>query len=183
MPVDNTVVPTSDPAEELLVDVPASNPYEEVVINGYSQRDNTREAVEALMDAELRHAEAKLNRRLQLEAKLARRNEEDRNLDLDLLSLKYGELEAEHDNLQEKYDSLCEEHARLQEEHTKLAADFHPYKISLPYFQRETGRWRWAAANGYTRITAAMREFMAGGGLPEFTAAVDVALEVLRHPN
>jgi hypothetical protein len=55
------VVPTSDPYEELLLAsrVPSSDLYEEVALPGYSQRDETREAV----DAEFRGLIDQANRR------------------------------------------------------------------------------------------------------------------------
>ncbi|KAJ7436398.1 hypothetical protein FB451DRAFT_1417450 [Mycena latifolia] len=196
-------VPTSDPAEELLIMAPASDPYEEIIISSYSQRDDpdTRARIDALMSEELRRAEVKHARRQILELELesaqhiqgsaavrvrkryAVQSASDDNLDLDLLRLQYNDLEAAHESLKEKYDSLHEEHACLQKAFSQLQAEFHPYKVSLPFFQRELGKWRWAAANVYTRIEAAMREYTTGGDQKKLTASMQAVLGVLRHPD
>ena len=66
---NNYSVPTSDPYEELLInDAPSSDPYEEAPLNSYSQRDETREQVELIIEAEWRRSDAKQARRSHLEA-------------------------------------------------------------------------------------------------------------------
>ncbi|KAJ7226205.1 hypothetical protein C8J57DRAFT_1535372 [Mycena rebaudengoi] len=83
--------------------------------------------------------------------------------DLDLLRLQLGNVEAERDKLQEERDHLRQECVNLRE--TLAQAN-----ISLKFFQKETGKWRWAAARGYTKIQAALND-------------LGMASTVLRHPD
>ncbi|KAJ7607054.1 hypothetical protein FB45DRAFT_1136045 [Roridomyces roridus] len=62
---DTFEVPTSDPFEEL--EIPASDPYEEVYIPGFSQRDETREEVDCLIESLLQKSHRKAARRQELE--------------------------------------------------------------------------------------------------------------------
>lgn len=65
----SNVVPTSDPYEELLGPSPlrSSDPYEEVNIPGFSQRDETRDAVDAEFKSLHDHAARRELRRSRLQ--------------------------------------------------------------------------------------------------------------------
>jgi hypothetical protein len=72
--------------------------------------------------------------------------------DIDLLLLHCQELEQERDKALEK----CR---HLQNEHDKTSEQLRQCKLALTFFQKETGRWRWAAANAHTRMQSAVRDF------------------------
>ncbi|KAJ7810167.1 hypothetical protein B0H14DRAFT_3757942 [Mycena olivaceomarginata] len=152
---DDFVVPTSDPLEDLLIPIPSSDPYEEVLIPGFSQRDDTRAEVDAIIQSLHTRAVGREIRRTQREEKAARRlvlspspysrgamkklrqsgatSHQDLDLELDLLRLQCKNLEEQCGNLRAECD--------------RLRNEFHQHQLSLTFFQRETGRWRWAAAN------------------------------------
>ncbi|KAJ7104567.1 hypothetical protein C8R43DRAFT_1141000 [Mycena crocata] len=149
---DNLAVPTSDPFET------------EFIGASYSQRDETS----AQLSAGLGEIYAK--REARHAANLASVHSE---LDIDLLRVQFNDMEVERDNAQEEAAELHKECISLREENAKLKAELDQYKRSLKFFQKETGRWRWAAAHAHTRIQTAMREFR---------GAMEGASEALRHP-
>ncbi|KAJ7115665.1 hypothetical protein C8R44DRAFT_927106 [Mycena epipterygia] len=213
---DDFCVPTSDPSEEALLAVPSSDPYEEVIIPGFSQRDETSDEVDKLIQALYDKSANRAARRAVIEAdeaarrteleaqsesattqsrtrsrsrsppippKRQRRGDDSNEIDLELLRLQYGDMEAERDGAQEQVLSLQADYDQLRTEHRKLQFELQQYKGSLSFFQKETGRWRWAAANAFTRITTAMREFQGGGEMAKFIAAMGVVSDVLKHPD
>ncbi|KAJ7461711.1 hypothetical protein B0H11DRAFT_112300 [Mycena galericulata] len=184
-------------ANDTLLEVPTSDPYEEVFIPGFSQRDETREEVEAHIESLLENGRQRAVRRAQLEAVsqssspphsgIARppspsfttttpkricvsvtsstladdrtADHTDHDLDVELLQLQCNDLEAERDRVKDESASLRAECDRLKQENEDLRAELYQYKVSGAFFRKETGRWRWAAANARTRIDSAMREF------------------------
>ncbi|KAJ7836515.1 hypothetical protein B0H13DRAFT_1913007 [Mycena leptocephala] len=162
----------SESDDELLV--PTSDPYEEVLFPGYSQRDETRERVEDLVAEQLKHSQAKEVHRVLLAAgrtestrycldrstsasspagsRTPKSSQKHPNRDINLLLLHCQELEQERDKALEK----CR---HLQNEHDKTSEQLRQCKLALTFFQKETGRWRWAAANAHTRMQSAVRDF------------------------
>lgn len=72
-------------------------------------------------------------------------------LDFELLRIQFFEMEEERDVAQ----ADC---ARLRAECVRLQAKLTETERSLEFFQRETGRWRWAAASSRTKIERVLRE-------------------------
>jgi uncharacterized protein (DUF3084 family) len=93
----------------------------------------------------------------------------DNDVDIDLLILHCSELEEERDRAQEE----C---LLLRSEKDKIVQELSQCKRSLTFFQKETGRWRWAAANADTRVRTVLREFQAALG------KLADAADVLSHP-
>ncbi|KAJ7778811.1 hypothetical protein DFH07DRAFT_766012 [Mycena maculata] len=213
------------------LEVPTSDPFEEVFIPGYSQRDETRVEVEAHIESLLEKGRQREARLTQLETAtqnfsqlgnfpppgidLARPHSRspsrcttakkrrvacatctddrtDLDLDLDLLQLQCNDLEAECDRAKDESASLREECDRLKEENAKLEAELHQYKVSIAFFRKETGRWRWAAANARTRLDSAMQHFgiimeavsstSIQSAMQEFGVAMVAVSGVLRNP-
>ncbi|KAJ7807467.1 hypothetical protein B0H14DRAFT_3152448 [Mycena olivaceomarginata] len=175
LPMSNSfVVPTSDPYEELLLAsrVPSSDLYEEVALPGYSQRDETREAVDAEFRGLIDQANRRDIRRSRFEIKTvtapntgslataknsraAKKYPRLDSLDFDLLRLQCNDLEEARDKAQQE----C---AELRTECTRLRQELDQHRVSLAFFGAETGRWRWAAASAHTKLEKAMRELRAG---------------------
>jgi len=89
-----------------------------------------------------------------LAAPLTARKEEnmdDAQLDFELLRLQFYEMEDQRDQTQAE----C---ARLQAECARLQAKLRETQTALKFFQKETGRWRWAAASTHTKIQAFLRD-------------------------
>ncbi|KAJ7814412.1 hypothetical protein B0H14DRAFT_1419305 [Mycena olivaceomarginata] len=76
---------------------------------------------------------------------------DDAQLDFELLRIQFFEMEEERDVAQ----ADC---ARLRAECVRLQAKLTETERSLKFFQRETGRWRWAAASSRTKIERVLRE-------------------------
>ncbi|KAJ7757920.1 hypothetical protein B0H16DRAFT_1457491 [Mycena metata] len=188
----SSVIPTSDPYEELLPNRQLeSDPYEEVIIPGYSQRDETREAVDAELQSLYDLGEKRALRRARLEmeahpgsltpAGTPTTKIRGDDMDFDLLRLRCNDLEEERDNAQR-------ESAKLTREGEELRQELHQLRVSLAFFTKETGRWRWVAANARTRLETAMRVMRAGihGAswefvLDEFEVAITAVINVLRN--
>ncbi|KAJ7037052.1 hypothetical protein C8F04DRAFT_1180777 [Mycena alexandri] len=183
---ESSVVPTSDPYEELLPSRLLSDPYEEVMIPGYSQRDETREAVDAEIGSLMARATQRHLRRSRLEM--------EKMTTLTFLSLFSGPatfenpratkkhrgtvagatrrpdtdeidfelLQLRYSDLEEERDKAHQESAGLREECKRLQQELAQTRVSLAFFAAETGKWRWAAANARTRLETAMREFWVG---------------------
>ncbi|KAJ6578547.1 hypothetical protein B0H19DRAFT_1371297 [Mycena capillaripes] len=168
--------------------IPTSDPFEEVLLPSYSQREETREEVERLMLDQHKRSQAKQIRRMLIKAekrgKIPTHSGQsqigrscpskklcdlDNGVDLDLLILHCSELEEERDRAQEE----C---LLLRGEKEKIVQELRQCKRSLTFFQKETGRWRWAAANADTRVRTVLREFRAALG------KLADAADVLSHP-
>ncbi|KAJ7182642.1 hypothetical protein C8R43DRAFT_940767 [Mycena crocata] len=81
-------------------------------------------------------------------------NSADSHLDFELLRLQYNDMEADQD----KFQAECKH----------LQAKLRETEVSLRFFQRETGRWRWAAASMHTKIQGFLRELGAAAMVLRF---------------
>ncbi|KAJ7839406.1 hypothetical protein B0H13DRAFT_2366860 [Mycena leptocephala] len=82
-------------------------------------------------------------------------------LDFELLRLQYYEVETERDEAQAE----C---IRLRTELAQAQAKLRETQTSLKFFQKETGRWRWAAASAHTKIQAFLRDLGAAAMVLRF---------------
>ncbi|KAJ7729214.1 hypothetical protein B0H14DRAFT_3169247 [Mycena olivaceomarginata] len=145
----SNVVPTSDPYEELLGPSPlrSSDPYEEVNIPGFSQRDETRDAVDVEFKSLHDHAARRELRRSRLQMEMsvtvnpvhpgtpstpenyhaAKRH---RTMAAAVEDIEYDLLRLHCDDLKEERDKAQEESAELREECKRLRQelDQHPEK-------------------------------------------------------
>lgn len=70
-------------------------------------------------------------------------------------------MEAERDEAQAE----C---IRLRTELAQAQAKLRETQTSLKFFQKETGRWRWAAASAHTKIQAFLRDLGAAAMVLRF---------------
>ncbi|KAJ7803463.1 hypothetical protein B0H14DRAFT_3154451 [Mycena olivaceomarginata] len=153
----SNVVPTSDPYEELLGPSPlrSSDPYEEVNIPGFSQRDETRDAVDAEFKSLHDHAARRELRRSRLQWKRASRTPSTTEnyhaakrhctMAAAVEDIEYDLLRLHCDDLKEERDNAQEESAELREECKRLRQELDQHRVSLAFFTGETGRWRWGS--------------------------------------
>ncbi|KAJ7659003.1 hypothetical protein B0H17DRAFT_1145416 [Mycena rosella] len=173
-----------DDSPDLLV--PTSNPYEDVLIPGFSQRYEAMEEVENEIVRLLEKGAQKLARRAELEAELGAILAAEESF----CTLIYSPPEAAHSSLasgglqkrciacatcaDDRTDDIDVELLRLQcndleaerdsalEECQRLrqenVRDRARHKTLVAFARKETGHWRRAAANANTRLESAMRD-------------------------